>query len=213
MEQPIFSPGTEHKPVHTEAAYYHDQRGVYHDPFTCIVPEYFDGLDERIRREYLEGKKDVSEEIARLEQILPLIKDDPRALDLLASLIDNCAAYSERILRHAIDASNVSEDDPLKFTSALTESDKVRRLKHNALMVDLKAFRSCVFKRHGPQGTIDAHDEDELPSTVLYTGTSDSREAIGYWAIRFADAIAHLPEMKRAELLALIRPVEDQAAQ
>ncbi len=205
-------PRSPDRPVR-QTAYYHDQRGVSHEAGKLVVPEYFEKLDTRIREEYLEGKKDVSEEIERLRRILPMIKEDSKALEILASLIENCAAYSERIIRHAMDANDVSEDDPLKFTAALVESDKLRRFKHDALIVDLKAFRTYMMKNYGPEGKIAPHDESVLSSSVLYTGTSTGREAIGHWAIRFVDAIAHLPAQQREELFERIPSPEAEAAE
>lgn len=195
----------------TKTGYYHDQRGMHHDARRLIVPEFFEKLDEQIREEYLEGKKDASRELEQIEKVLPLITDDPWAREKLASLIDHCAAYADKVLRQAINVNDASDDDPMAFINAMVASDKRRREKHEALMKDVKELQAHLNENYGPKGKIRVLDESSLP--VIYTGADQTREAYGHWALRVADVIARLSDEKREALLDQVFSDQQKAAE
>lgn len=188
----------------TKTAYYHDQRGVHHSPAEMIVPEFFEALDERIREEYLEGRKDVQEEVAKLEALLPLVKDDVWARERLASLIENCWEYLKSVKQPEFEL----DEDPLKTIERMRKADELRRKRHEGVMSDLKAIQEHVAKTIGSADAAWAK-----PEQILYTGQGKTRQDIGLWAMRFAEAIAKLSDEERSRLQEVLNVDHAQAAE
>lgn len=152
-----------------------------------------DPVAKGIRDEILEGHENFEIEIRRLKLILSVIKNDASAMGILRSLLSDCTVYlqavvgnvfARKLLRHSHDAADRRKE--------AEESDRVRRLKHNAVLAELGALRRYVWMNYGPEGHIRPHSE--LPETVLYTGASDGRGAVGLWACRMATALAALSD-------------------
>lgn len=191
----------------SELAYFHDQKGKYHDPqhMTVVGFKADSQVLQGTREEYLEGRKDVSEEMKRLSNLLDIIKNDPKALSFLKDLLENCLAYFESILKLARTKIKHKESETRIYQMEVKAADSLRTSKHTVLISDLARLRRYVMQKYGPDGEIESHDEKELPSTVLFTGTFTTsgdakmdarrrRKAIGLWALRMAEAIEKMSD-------------------
>lgn len=156
------------------------------------MPEFSEDWAKRIREDYLEDHKDLGEKLQRLSNVLRIIMDDQQALGMLASLLDKCVDYTNLVVGYIVAKRLSGKIDTSAYQMKVGEIDTQRRLKHEALMADLKAFRLYLMKHYGPNGDMEPHDSDELPPTVLYTGKTTDRTAIGLWAMRITDALARL---------------------
>lgn len=192
----------------SRTAYFHDQKGKYHPPERMTVHDYGDTRDPDAvvalqRKEYLEGEKNTNKEITRLHVILNVIKDDPRAVQLLSKILESCEQYFQAIIK--LDSAKILNRgaDADVYRMEIAAADAYRTKKHTALLTDFKLFRTYLMKSYGPNGEIEPHTEQELPSTGLYTGPDlpigDSpsilkvrRKAIGLNALRYAEALQQL---------------------
>jgi len=146
-----------------------------------------------LREEYMEGKEATTEEVERLQEVIDFIRemDDKKAPPLLRSLVRNCIAYYEAIIRHAqMGERNKGQVDAGAYRADLENADRYRKIKHNGVINDLKIFNRYMHANYGPDGKIDPHEEDELPR--IFTGTSTERRGIAFWALRLADGLRTL---------------------
>ncbi len=199
------------KPAPSSLAYFHDQKGNWTDPAEEIV----EGVDSpkqvqasEVRKEYLEGRESVAEELKLTRNLIKIVKDDPKAVNMLGDLVNNCIAYYEAIakLDHT-KKSNLGNDVDI-YQMEVKAADAFRTSKHTVLIADLARLRRYVMENYGPDGKIEVHDEKELPPTVLFTGDflqyADQkrtdrarRKAVGLWALREAEAV---DQMDKKEL-------------
>lgn len=190
-------------------AYYHDQKGDYHDPAQQIVnPFQASSFYNEQRKEYLGESIDVKNEIDRIRLLMDILKDDKQGLKILGQVLRSCQEYGESIVKLANTKKLNSDKDADIYKMEVGAADSFRKQKHNILIGEFAKMRRYMMKNYGPDGVLDPHDESELPTTVLFTGTASEvpslpnkekehsllRKALGRNACRYFEALQNLTD-------------------
>ncbi len=190
-------------------AYYHDQKGDYHDPAQQIVnPFQVSSFYNEQRKEYLGENINVKKEVDRIRLLMEILKDDRKGLKILGQVLRSCQEYGESIVKLANTKKLNSDKDADIYKMEVGAADSYRKQKHNILIGEFAKMRRYMMKNYGPDGEIEPHDESELPATVLFTGTSSEvpslpnkekehsllRKALGRNACRYFEALQNLTD-------------------
>ncbi|GEM_PF-1477278 len=121
----------------------------------------------------------------RIREIKDKVTSDPQALKLIENVLVKATDYIRQIERteRILAIHQGSYDFQDKFANA----DKLRTIKHNALISDLTIANRYLFKEYGT---------DEIPEGGLFVGPVEQfhqREVIGDWAVEL------VTEMRREE--------------
>lgn len=193
----------------SELAYYHDQKGAYHDPAQQVVnPFKVTSFYNEHRKEYLGENLNVKKETDRIRLLMDILKDDKKGLKMLRQVLKSCQEYGESIIKlDSVKKLNSGESTDI-YKMEVGAADNYRKQKHNILIGEFARMRRYMMKNYGPDGEIDPHDESELPATVLFTGNASEvpslpnkeneqlmrRKAIGRNACRYFEAIQNLKD-------------------
>lgn len=193
----------------SKVAYFHDQKGSYNDPRQQIVnPFTADSFYTKQKAEYMGENLDVKKETDRIRMLLEILKEDKKGLKFLGQVLKSCQEYGESIVKLAnTKRLNTDKDAPI-YKMEVGAADSFRKQKHNILIGEFAKLRRYMMKNYGPDGEIEPHDESELPSTVLFTGTASEvpslpdkekehsllRKALGRNACRYFEALQQLTD-------------------
>ncbi len=116
----------------------------------------------------------------RIHQIKEIVGDDQQALKLIESVLTKASDYIRQIdrMERILTIHQGSYDFKEKFDSA----DKLRTIKHNALISDLTIANRYLFKEYA----------DLIPVGGLFVGPVEQfheREIIGDWAVELVKEI------------------------
>jgi len=185
----LFEP-SETKPPPSVVAYYHDQKGKYHDPKDMVVLDHARVMRVHEKdRDQEAASESTGEEMARFNTVFNVIKDDDRAKGLLADLVKSCGEYLDVVARFNVFTSQ-GEREGAEYRSARETLDRLRRVRHEALISNLKIFQRYLRLHYGEDGDIEPHTEQELPASGIYTESRTDRNSIGRWAIHLATDLA-----------------------
>ncbi len=193
----------------SKIAYFHDQKGFYHDPKQQIInPFTADSFYTQQKTESMGENLDVKKETDRIRMLMEILKEDKKGLKILGQALKACQEYSESIVKLANTKRLNMGKDAAIYKMEVGAAENFRRQKHNILIGEFAKLRRYMMKNYGPDGEIDPHDESELPSTVLFTGTASEvpslpdkdkeyfllRKALGRNACRYFEALEQLTD-------------------
>jgi hypothetical protein len=139
---------------------------------------------------------------------MDILKDDKQGLKILGQVLRSCQEYGESIVKLANTKKLNSGKDADIYKMEVGAADSFRKQKHNILIGEFAKMRRYMMKNYGPDGVLDPHDESELPTTVLFTGTASEvpslpnkekehsllRKALGRNACRYFEALQNLTD-------------------